>query len=319
MYYLGRILSAIATIFFVTVLLFVLLQVVPGDPVLSKLGADEMELNPLLAERLRIEFEMDKPIVERYVSWMKRVLRGDLGRSFKYDSYTVNELIEQRLSNTIVLALSSLATVVIIGIPLGIYLANVEGTRWGDFCNTLSQIGLALPNFWAAIIFLWLFGSVLGLVPIRGRIDFDKPLQTMQTLFLPVLTLSIGGIASVSRYLKTSLIEEKGRDYVLLAESKGLSKRDIMDRHIFRNALIPVTTIIGLLFIGLMTGSIIIENVFSLSGLGSLLITSINNNDYPVIQGVVLYFSIIVVLTTFVLDMVYVLIDPRIKLGHKGD
>ena len=314
MYYLKRTITAMATIFFVTIFLFLLLQVVPGDPVLSRIGMDEMEFNPRLVEQLTREFELDKPVLERYTNWISRVIRGDLGNSFNYSNYTVNELISQRITTTMLLAFLSLLLVVVLGIPLGVLLAKKENTWGGDLLNALSQIGLALPNFWVAIIALWLFGSVLGWFPIRGRIDFSNIALTIRTLTLPVITLSIGGIASVARYLKTSLIEEKEKDYVIVAKSKGVTDSEIMRKHVFRNSLIPVTTVIGLLFIGLMTGSIIIENVFSLSGMGSLLITSINANDYPVIQGVVLYYSIIVVLTTFILDILYVLIDPRIKL-----
>jgi peptide/nickel transport system permease protein len=319
MYYLKRTLTAFATIFFVTVFLFLLLQVVPGDPVLSRIGMDEMEFNPRLVEQLTREFELDKPIIERYTNWIFRVVKGDLGNSFNYSNYTVNELIAQRITTTVLLAFLSLILVIIIGIPLGILLAKTEDTLGGDLLNAFSQIGLALPNFWVAIIALWLFGSVLGWFPIRGRIDFNNLALTIRSLILPVVTLSIGGIASVARYLKTSLIEEKEKDYVIVAKSKGVADSTIMKKHVFRNSLIPVTTVIGLLFISLMTGSIIIENVFSLSGLGSLLITSINANDYPVIQGVVLYYSIIVVLTTLLLDVLYVMIDPRIKLGKRRD
>ena len=311
-------LSAVATIFFVSLFLFFMLQVVPGDPVLSRIGLDEMEQNPQLVAKLREEFEVDQPLWVRYTNWLRRLSRGDLGNSFQYANFTVNELIQQRITTTLILTTASLIMVVMLGIPLGIYLAKKEGTLWGDGLNAFSQIGLALPNFWLAIIALWLFGAVLGWFPIRGRIDLNNLALTIRSLVLPVTTLSVGGIASVARYLKTSLIEEQNKDYVMVAKSKGMLDHEVTRRHVFRNSLIPVTTVIGLLFIALMTGSIIIENVFSLSGIGNLLIASINSSDYPVIQGIVLYYSVIVVMTTFVLDLIYVAIDPRIKLGQEG-
>jgi len=319
MYLLRRILSAILTILMLTIFLFLMLQVIPGDPVLSKLGPDELEANPELAVQLREEFELDKPIVVRYTNWLKRSMKGDLGDSFKYTNYNVNELITQRLPTTLVLTFLSLFIIIIFGIPLGIFLSKREGTRFGDIANILSQVGLALPGFWVAILLLGIFGAKLGWFPIRGRIDFNNILSTLRSLVLPVFSLSIGGIASVARYLKTAIIQEKDKDYVLVAQSKGLNDDEIFKHHIFKNSLIPVTTIIGLIFIGLMTGSILIENVFSLSGIGNLLITAINSSDYPVIQGVVLYYSIIVVFVSLVLDIVYLIIDPRIKLGRVGD
>lgn len=267
MYFLRRILSAIFTIFILTIFLFLMLQVIPGDPVLSKLGADEMEMNPELEALLRDKFELDKPIIVRYTNWLKRSLKGDLG----------------------------------------------------DIFNILSQIGLALPGFWLAILLLGIFGAKLGWFPIRGRIDLNNILYSLRSLVLPVLSLSIGGIASVARYLKTAIIQQEDKDYVLVAQSKGLEDKEIFKLHILKNSLIPVTTIIGLIFIGLMTGSILVENVFSLTGIGNLLITAINSSDYPVIQGMVLYYSFIVVFVSLILYIVYVIIDPRIKLDKVGD
>lgn len=319
MYYLKRIISAAVTIFSISIFLFILLQVVPGDPVLSKLGADEIDNNPELALKLREKFELDKPVTQRYINWLQNALKGNLGDSFKYDSYTVNELIGQRITVTLVLTLLSLVVIILTGIPMGLFLAKKEGTGIGDISNIFSQISLALPSFWVAIILLGVFGSQLKWFPIRGKVDFSNILYSLKSLVLPVVTMSIGGIASVARYLKTSLIEEQDKDYVTVAKSKGLLENEIMRKHIFRNSLIPVSTIIGLIFIGLMTGSIIVENVFSLAGIGSLLITAINSSDYPVVQGIVLYYSIIVVAVSLVLDIVYSIIDPRIKLGRAGD
>lgn len=314
MYVVKRVFSAIVTIFVLTIFLFLMLQVVPGDPVLSKLGADEMEYNPELAAQLREQFELDKPIVVRYVNWLKNAIQGDFGDSFRYENHTVNDLIKQRISTTLVLTFLALALIILFGIPLGVLLAKKDGTRFGDAANVISQIGIALPGFWIAILLLGIFGAMLGWFPIRGKINFDNMLYSLQSLVLPVITLSIGGIAIVARYLKTSIIEERDKDYVLVAQSKGLSDDEIMRKHVFKNSLIPVTTIIGLIFIGLMTGSVLVENIFSLSGIGNLLITSINSSDYPLIQGIVLYYSVIVVFVSLILDIVYGLIDPKIKL-----
>lgn len=314
MYVVKRVFSAIVTIFVLTIFLFLMLQVVPGDPVLSKLGADELEYNPELAAQLREQFELDKPIVVRYVNWLNNALQGDFGDSFRYDNHSVNDLIKQRISTTLVLTFLALFLIILFGIPLGILLAKKDGTRFGDAANVISQIGIALPGFWIAILLLGIFGAMLGWFPIRGKINFDNMLYSLQSLVLPVITLSIGGIAIVARYLKTSIVEEKDKDYVLVAKSKGLSDDEIMRKHVFKNSLIPVTTIIGLIFIGLMTGSVLVENIFSLSGIGNLLITSINASDYPLIQGIVLYYSVIVVFVSLILDIVYGLIDPKIKL-----
>lgn len=314
MYIIKKFTWSLATIFAISIFLFLMLQVIPSDPVLSNLGSETIEQNPELAQKLYEQFELDKPVHERYINWAKRVITNwDLGRSFKYENYTVNELIYKRLGATILLTGFSLVFIVVIGIAIGLLIAWLEGGRLAYLINILSQLGLALPNFWVAIILLGIFGAALGWFPIKSRININDIHGSIRALVLPVITLSIGGVSSVARYLKTSLLQEMDKPYVTVAKSKGLQNEEVLIKHVLKNSLIPVTTIIGLIFISLLTGSIVVENVFSISGIGNLLIGAINTSDYPLIQGIVLYYSVVVVIVSFLLDIVYAIIDPRIR------
>lgn len=314
MYLIKRIGTALITIVAISIFLFLMLQVIPADPVLSNLSSETIEQNPRLAEAMKKEFELDKPVHTRYLNWASRVvLDFDFGKSFSYSNYSVLDLMKSRIKPTIILTLLSLAIIVFFGLILGLILAILEDRLIGKFLNIVAQIGLALPNFWVAILLLGFFGAVLGWFPIKSRVFDDNLIKTLHNFALPAITLSIGGIASVARYLKSSLIEEKQKQYVIVAKSKGLQNVQVMLRHVFKNSLIPVSTIIGLMFISLITGSIVVENVFSIAGLGSLLIKSISTGDYPLIQAIVLYYSVVVVLVSFALDVVYAIIDPRIR------
>ncbi|MCL1996697.1 MAG: ABC transporter permease [Defluviitaleaceae bacterium] len=315
-YIFKKIAISILTIFLISIFVFFMFQVIPGDPVLAQLGIDGIGDNPLLAENLREAFEMDVPVVQRYVNWAVRVVGGDLGESFQFRT-PVAELIASRLPQTFSLALTSLAAVIVFGIPLGIFLANHGHKKQGVIVSILSQIFIALPSFWFAILLIWIFAFHLNFGSMRVIIDWGNPANTLRDLTLPVAALSLGAIAIVARYVKASVLEQKNSEYVTVALAKGMTESQVMRKHILRNSLIPILTILGLTSVGLFTGSIVIENVFTIQGIGSLLINAINFNDYPLIQGIVLYFSVIVVALGLFLDMLHVLIDPRIKRGWK--
>ena len=309
-YVLRKIALSFLTIFAISLLVFFMFQVIPGDPVLSQFGMDD--LTEYLAERMRYEFELDTPVIWRYLNWVRRVLRGDLGQSFQFRT-GVAGLISSRLQPTFSLAFLSMGVVVLVGIPLGVYIANNAHRKRGAAASVTTQVFMAVPSFWLAIILMWIFAFRLNFASIRVTVNWSDPIATIRALSLPVIALSLGGIAVIVRYVCTSVLEQKNSEYVKAACAKGLTDRQVIKRHVLKNALAPVITVLGLTFISLLTGSIIIENVFVISGIGSLLIGAINHNDYPLIQGIVLYYSIVVVLVGLVVDAIHAFIDPRIR------
>ncbi|MEG2486283.1 MAG: ABC transporter permease, partial [Cetobacterium sp.] len=213
---------------------------------------------------------------------------------------------------------TTLIIVLATSIPLGTFLAKNNKIKFFKFLKVFSQIGFSIPAFWIAIILIYIFSLKLKLLPTLGTINWNRyPITSMKSLILPVLTLSISKVPLVSHYLCNSMIEESTKDYVRVAKSKGLNQNEIYRNHILRNSLISVITIIGMITIYLITGTIIIENVFALPGLGTLLMEGINRKDYPLVQGIVLYISLAVILINFLIDIAYSIIDPRIRKGKE--
>ena len=308
-----RLISSVFTVFILTLIVFIMFQIIPGNPVLSQLGAEGIEDNPVLAQKFKEEFRLDDPVHVRYVNWVKNTLKGDLGDSFKYRK-PVSELIKKRLPATMLITVCSMIITVAVSIPLGLFISKKEDSGMNVWYNILSQLGLAIPSFWLAIILMWIFSLKLKLLPTRSYISLHAPLQTFKSLIMPVLVLSIGNISIVIRYLVNNVNDEKNKEYVVLAKSKGLLDDMVLKKHVFKNVLIPVITVLSMVMINLAMGSIIIENVFNIQGLGSLLITAIRESDYPVAQGVILFYSVLVVIINLVVDIIYMLIDPRISL-----
>ncbi|MEG3013953.1 MAG: ABC transporter permease [Cetobacterium sp.] len=315
MNYLKKILSSILTIFIVSLIIFLLFELLPGDPVLTRLG---VETDPILEARLREEFGLNSPLYTRFFKWCFQVLKGNLGNSFSYSGYTVLELIKSRVFTTFIITVITLIIVLATSIPLGTFLAKNNKIKFFKFLKVFSQIGFSIPAFWIAIILIYIFSLKLKLLPTLGTINWNRyPITSMKSLILPVLTLSISKVPLVSHYLCNSMIEESTKDYVRVAKSKGLNQNEIYRNHILRNSLISVITIIGMITIYLITGTIIIENVFALPGLGTLLMEGINRKDYPLVQGIVLYISLAVILINFFIDIAYSIIDPRIRKGKE--
>ena len=308
-----RLFSGIITIFIISIVVFFMFQIIPGDPVLSQLGAEGIEDNPQLAEKFRQEFKLDDPVHIRYKNWVTSAIRGDLGNSFKYKK-PVSGLIKSRLVPTLSITVFSMILTVGVSIPLGLYISKKEDSRFGVVHNILSQIGLGIPSFWLAIMFMWILSLKLGLLPTRSTISWSNPLLAIKSLIMPVLVLSIGNISIVIRYLENAVNDEKNKDYVVLAKSKGLLDDKVLTKHVFKNVMVPIVTVLSMVLINLAMGSIIIENVFNIQGIGSLLIGAIRESDYPVSQGVILFFSVVVVIINLIVDILYMIIDPRIDL-----
>lgn len=302
------------TLFLVSIMIFYVFQVIPGDPVLSRLG---QEADPALEALLREELGLDQPPMRRYLNWVVALSRGDLGTSIRF-RLPVQELIGQRLPNTLALAIWSFILIVVISIPLGIWLARHSRSTGGLLVNGITQLGIAIPSFWLAIMLMLIFGVKLGWLPINGYVPWNvSPLGFMRSMLLPGIAISFSSIAIVVRYLRASLLDQMLQDYVRTARNKGLSENVILFRHVLRNAFLPVLTILGVILVNILTGSIVIESTFSIPGIGQLLQTAIRNRDLPLVQGITLYISVVVTAGFLLVDLLSAKIDPRIR--DKGE
>lgn len=310
-FYIRKLFTLAATVLLVSVITFLVFQVLPGDPAQIILGVDA---DPHQLAALRQTMGLDRPAGERYLTWIQSAASGDLGESLRYQR-PVADILAERLPVTVSLALFSLGLTLFIGLPLGIFIARQDGKWPAVWLSALTQLGVAVPSFWLAFILILVFSVTFRLFPTYGYVPWSEdPVGAVRSLFLPSLALAVPGIAVVIRYLRNTLLDQARMDYVRTARSKGLREKAVMYRHILRNALIPVVTIIGLLIADTLGGSIVVENVFALPGLGNLLITSIGTRDLPLVQTLVLYIAILVVGINFIVDLLYKAIDPRIRL-----
>lgn len=309
-YYLKKILGFIFTILLVSIITFVVFQILPGDPAQIILSVDA---DPAQIENLRATMNLDKGYVERYLIWLTNALKGDLGVSYRY-SRAVSELISESFFVTSSLAVYSIALTILIGLPLGIFIAKNSKKKITTGISMLSQLGISVPSFCMGIVLISIFSVNLGWFDSIGYIPASESLTGwFKTMFLPSLSIAFGSSAVLARYIRVSIANQQKQDYVRTAKSKGLSEKIIMNQHILRNSLIPVITILGMLVADILGGSIIIENVFSLPGIGKLISTSITTRDLPLIQGLTVYLAGIVVICNFGVDILYSIIDPRIK------
>lgn len=303
-----RLLALLATLLVASLVIFIVLEVLPGDPALLILGVEARD-DTLAA--LRAQMGLDRPAPLRYVEWIAGMLSGRTGISHTY-SVPVAELVGERLYVTVPLALVAFLLSALIAIPLGMFAAT-RRNRPGDYgVMAFSQIGMAIPNFWFAIMLILVFAVGLGWFPAAGFPGWEAGFGVAAgALLLPALALALPEAAILARVTRSSVLETLGADYVRTARAKGLSERRILWGHVLRNALIPMTTILGLQFAFLLAGSIVVENVFSLPGLGRLIFQAVSQRDIVVVRDVVLLLVALVVTVNFLVDMAYALIDPR--------
>ncbi len=309
-YLIKRTVSIVFILLFVSILTFLVFEVIPGDPVLAKLGIDADEAQ---VEALREELGLNRPLAVRYASWISNAVKGDLGTSIRFDM-PVMDLIKDRLGLTALITAMSLILIIVVGFPLGILIARHENI-FGLGLSLLSQVGMAIPSFWLGIIITSVFGLSLKLfVPGQYVPIAEDPRAGFSYLFFVVLAIAIPNIAVIVRYLRDSVLEQKGQDYIRTARSKGGGENYIMYNHILRNALLPVITVLGMLTANVLGGSLVVEKVFNVPGIGRLLIMAVSTQDLPLVEGIVLYLAAIVVLINFGVDLLYRVIDPRINL-----
>lgn len=304
-----RTLGFVLTLLAVSVVVFAVMNVLPGDPALTILGMDASD-DALAA--LREQLGLNAPLVTRYFSWVWNALQGDFGISHSF-RVPVSELISERLPMTISLAVAGMLVTLVLALSLGITAAAQHG-RAGDWgVMFLSQLGIAVPAFWLSILLVMLFAVKLRWLPPGGFAGWDDPVAALRSLILPTVALALVQSAVLARVTRSSALEVMRQDFVRTARASGLSHRRILWRHVLPNALVPIVTIVGMQFAALVTGTIVIENVFYLPGLGRLIFQSIANRDLPTVQALVMLFAAIVVTANFVVDLLYVVIDPRLK------
>ena len=310
-YFIKKIITLIITLLFISLLTFTAFSVIPGDAAISKLGVDA---SPEAIARVRAEYELDQPVMTRYVHWLEKALHGDFGRSYKYDTMTVTQLLKSRLPVTILLAVMSFVIIVVIALPLGMLSARFAG-KWLDvLINQLTQITMAIPSFFLGIILTYIFGLVFKVFQPGGYVSMEEDMKgCIEYLVLPAVAVALPTIAMVVKYLRNSVLSEMKKDYVRTAYSKGNSVNQVLYGHVLRNALIPVITFVAMVVAEILAGSLVIEQVFSIPGMGRLMITSISTRDYPVVQAAVLYITSIVVIINFLVDVLYQLADPRVR------
>lgn len=290
-------------------------SVIPGDASVSKLGTEATEEQ---IEALREELGLNRPMAERYVSWVSGAVRGDFGESFRYSGTTVRELLHDRLPVTVLLAAIALVMMFVVSVPLALLSVRFRG-HWQDTAiSQLVQVTMAIPSFFLGILLTYFFGITLRLFQPGKFISPSEDFWgAVRYLIFPAMAIALPKGAMVIKFIRGAVLGEMDRDYVRTARSKGSSKDRILYLHVLRNALIPVITFAAMIAAQILAGSIIVEQVFSVPGIGRLLVSSISARDYPVVQAIVVYITAIVVIMNFVVDVIYQLADPRVK-GVQG-
>jgi len=305
-----RVLALLATLLAASVLVFVVMQVLPGDPAALMLGTSAQE-DTLAA--LRRQMGLDAPVVWRYFAWIGGLMVGDFGTSYTY-GVPVSELIGARVGVSAPLALMAILLSTAIAIPVGVIAASQRGRAGDTALMAAAQLGVSMPNFWLGLLLILLFSVFLGWLPASGFPGWEDGLWPgLRALLLPALALALPQAAILARVTRSAVLETLGQDYVRTALAKGLSGRVALWRHAVPNALIPVVTIIGLQFSFLLAGTVIVENVFTLPGLGRLMFQAIAQRDLIVVQDLVVLLAGTVIVVNFLVDLAYMALDPRIS------
>jgi peptide/nickel transport system permease protein len=289
---------------------FVMLQLAPGDPIAAMYGADPENARPENIERIREEMGLNDPLPLQYLRYLGNLLKGDLGRSISTKREIGPEIL-QRYPATLELAITTIIVVIIISIPLGIISAQKRGSWIDNLATLISLFGVSMPNFWFGIMLILLFSLTLGWLPSVGR--GEGLVDGAKSIILPAITLGTSLAGLVTRLTRSSILEVLDQDYIRTARAKGLQNNAVMFRHALRNAMIPVLTVLGIQFASLLSGTVIVETVFSWPGMGRFAVNAIWRRDYPVIMSTVLIFSATFILVNLLIDVLYAVVDPRIR------
>jgi peptide/nickel transport system permease protein len=308
----------------VTFISFIVISLAPGGP-LDFMEAENPDLSPDVKRQLTELYGLDKPLVVQYGNWLARIARLDFGRSFLPDGRPVLAKIGERMPVTLALNVVELLIIVAVAVPIGVLSATRQYSVFDKVTTMFVFVGFATPDFWLALLLMSLFGAQLGWLPISGlrHINWEylsfwtQQWDLLSHLILPIAVATFGGLAGFSRYMRQSMLEVIRQDYVQTARAKGLSEEVVIGKHALRNALLPVVTILGLSLPGLIGGSVIIESVFAIPGMGQLMVQSIYARDYPVVMGNLVIVAFLTLIANLFADLAYGLVDPRIRLGRR--
>lgn len=318
-YFLNKTITLIITLFFVSVVTFLIFQVIPGDAALSIAGS---EATPEEVEAIREELGLNDPVVKRYADWAWGFIHGDFGKSYTFSDGTgrmaVSKLLADKLPVTLLLALISVIVITVFSIPIGILWARVKKPWLDGIFAIVDQIFMAIPSFFLGILVSFIFGLTLKWFTPGAYVSYKAGLGSfLSYMIFPAFALALPKIAMTVKFLQTSMRGELTSDYVRTAYAKGCSKNRVMFLHVLKNSIIPVITFLGVVLSEVMAGSIVVEQVFSIPGIGRLLVSSISTRDFPVVQAIIMYIATVVMVVYFITDVLYKLVDPRI--GGQAD
>ncbi len=284
---------------------------IPGDPIAIYLGETA---TPEQIEKYTREFGLDQPLYVQYIKWVLGLFQGQMGRSISF-SMDVTQLLPQRILTTLSVTLPAFILAVIVGVILGVLSATHRGKALDSVISVFANIGIATPTFWVGIILVYIFALKLGWLPVQGHTALTEDfVKGIRQLVMPVIVLSLGSMASITRQTRSAMLEVISSDYIRTARAKGLKEKTVTLRHALRNALVPIVTLLGMSVGGLIGGTVLIEQLFSIPGVGSLMMTAILNKDYMVVQNVVFIIALFVMICNLVVDILYGYIDPRIRV-----
>lgn len=313
-YIIRRLLQGMIVLVAVSILVFLLMRLLPSDPLQIYLSHSDIEkISPEAYQALKVKYGLDKPLLMQYLSWASNTLHGDFGESIYYND-KVDKLLLERLPVTGHLAILSVILSSILGVTAGTICALRRGSTLDTIITSAANFGVSIPIFWLGVLMIYLFGLYLGWLPIHGYTSpFNDFWMSTRQLVMPVICMAFTAMASKARQTRSSILEVIRQDYIRTAWSKGLRERTIVFRHILKNGLIPVVTLIGMNVSHIFGGSVLVETVFNIPGMGRLMVTSVFAQDYPVVQGCSLLFALIVVLVNIIVDITYGWLDPRIR------
>jgi peptide/nickel transport system permease protein len=326
-YALRRFVLALPLLVGITFVSFLVIHLAPGDPLEMQMGELTVESSAQAKQMLRELYGLDKPLPVQYWHWLGRLARLDFGRSFMPDGRPVLDKIRERLPVTLLLNLIEMLIILAAAVPIGILSATRQYSLFDKVTTVFVFVGFATPDFWLALLLMILFGVQLGWLPISGLRSLNWEYLGFWTqqwdffshLILPIAVATFGGLAGFSRYMRQSMLEVVRQDYIQSARAKGLAERVVIGKHALRNAMLPIVTILGLSLPGLIGGSVIVESVFAIPGMGQLMVQSVFQRDYPVIMANLVIVSVLTLLANLIADLSYGLVDPRIRLaGRRG-
>lgn len=310
-YIFRRITTLIVTLILVSGVTFLAFNVMPADPALIILGT---EATPQKLQTLRTELGLNESLPKRYLNWTGDFTKGDFGKSIRF-SQPVKDLISSRLPVTLSLTIMSMFLIIIISIPLGVFSAKKEGTVIDTVINIISQLNMAIPSFFLGIILILVFGLTLKLFSPGKYVDYNKDfIGFLGYLITPAFAIALSKIAAVVKFLRASVLQEMSKDYVRTAYSKGNRENAVLYKHILKNSLVTIFTLMGIIIADILANSIIIEQLFGIPGIGRLIVMSISTRDFPLIEALVILVAFTVVFINFFIDVLYQVIDPRIRI-----